>query len=193
MFTNHCTPREGFQGVVCAESEPEAQLGAKQCHEVRAGSRNSSLSATQLCSCNLCPATVRSQHNCSAPGGQVPPTACTTLHSCQGRSRQELGNGTRFAKKSIMCLPPQEGASLLQERCLTKEHLWHQVHLLKQSLHMLYSWDQAGKVFEATRQVLLTDSHPSDQITATLGDHLLHSSWGLPTYEPIKAERLHRI
>lgn len=30
VFTNHCTPREGFQGFVSAQNKPDAQLGARQ-------------------------------------------------------------------------------------------------------------------------------------------------------------------
>lgn len=114
-------------------SELNSAVKSEQDLEIAVPQQHSSAPATsaQL----LCTANITAQH----PAGRSPPTACTTQHSCQGRSRQELCNGTRFAKKSIVCLPPQEGASLLQERCLTKEHLWHQVRLLKHSLHMLYS------------------------------------------------------
>jgi len=102
VFTNHCTPREGFQGAVSAESESEAE----QRSEARAGSRNSSPSATQHRSCNLCPASAWSQRSSPAPGRQPP-------HSTVWHSGRELGHGTSCAKKSITV----PSSTAFQERC----------------------------------------------------------------------------
>lgn len=168
MLTSHCTPREGFQG----ESKPETQLRAKQhtewewdrqWHSTAQSQQQELLSSTAALPQPLPSHSVQPAELCSSQ--QLPPR-----HKWSRNQASELG----VQGKALCTFSP----TAFQERCfvtLEPKPISSKTGLACCILR------QAGKRLEVNRQALL--------VSRQLQRSAVQASWGLPTHEPIKAER----
>lgn len=156
----------------CIDSEWDPQW-----HSTAHSQQQQSLSSTLTTSARvLC--TARGTAWLLAAPPQPTPCCAAGRGRCSRNQAMELG-----LQRKALCTSPHSLSGKMLGCSGAK------VHLFKHRLRVLYS-DQAVKRLEVTRQV--TSSHPEHQITATLRDQLVQASWGLPTYEPIKAEGSHK-